>query len=229
MIILGLDALDKKMVEKFKCKNLMQLEYGKTDISDFKLPRTIVLWSSFLAGKNMEKKIPVKEQWKFNLKESETFFRFFNSYKAIDVPGFSHKQKLHEGERKLLKGFFHDENSLEDYDDIVWKIHKENKSEFFDSLGKFDIIMGYFNLADSIGHLSFGNEKKMKGVYDELESIVGGIEKNNIFTLIISDHGMKAVGKYGDHTKYGFYSCNQKLNLKKPKITDFFNLIKMMK
>ena len=74
MIILALDALDKNMVERFKCKSLMQLEYGESDISEFKLERTVVLWASFLTGKNMEKEIPVKGQWNFKLKKRQTFF-----------------------------------------------------------------------------------------------------------------------------------------------------------
>jgi hypothetical protein len=225
MIILGLDALDKDMVERFKCKNLMQLEYGETDISEFKLERTVVLWASFLTGKNMEKEISVKDQWNFKLKKSETFFNHFDSFKAIDVPAFSHKEKIHEKERKLMKGYFEDKNSIEDYDDVVWQIHKENKKEFLNSLGKVEVIMGYFNLADSIGHISFGNHKKMKIVYEELDSITKEIRDSDDFILIISDHGMKAVGMFGDHTRYGFYSCNQRLNLKKPKITEFIKLI----
>jgi hypothetical protein len=53
MIILGLDGLDLEMVRKFNCRNLMQVEFGQTDISDFNLERTVVLWASFLTGNNM--------------------------------------------------------------------------------------------------------------------------------------------------------------------------------
>jgi len=228
MIILALDALDKGMVERFNCKALMQLEYGETDISDFKLERTVVLWASFLTGKNMEKEIPIKGQWEFKLKESGTFFNFFDSYKAIDVPAFSLKE-CHDLERKFLKNYFKDKCNVEEYDKIVWKIHKENKRSFLESLNNFECLMCYFNLADAIGHLSFGFLDKMKIVYDDLDGIVKTVGKSDKFILIISDHGMKAVGRFGDHTKYGFYSCNQKLNLKKPKITEFFNLIKTIR
>ena len=228
MIILALDALDKNMVERFNCKNLMQLEYGETDISDFKLERTVVLWASFLTGKNMEKKIPIKGQWEFKLKESETFLNFFDSYKAVDVPAFSFKEN-HALERKLLKNYFKDECDVEEYDEIVWKNHKENEKEFLKNLNSFECLMCYFNLADAIGHLSFGILDKMKKIYNELDGIAKIARKNDEFILIVSDHGMKAVGRFGDHSKYGFYSCNQKLNLKKPKITDFFSLIKVMK
>ena len=230
ILILAMDGLDLKMVEKFKCKELMQSNFGNTDISDFTMERTVVLWASFLTGKNMENKIPIKGQWKFQLKKDETFFKSFNSFKAIDVPAFSFKQKNHEKERKFLAGFFKEKNSIEDYDEVVWKNHEENKNEFFEEIGKYEILMIYFNLADAIGHLSFGDEEKMKMVYEELNSIVRKTKKVYKETiLIISDHGMKSIGRFGDHTKNGFWSLNKKINLKKPKITDFYPLILKLK
>ena len=86
--------------------------------------------------------------------------------------------------------------------------------------------MGYFNLADSIGHLSFGISEKMRTVYDELENLAKEVKGSDDYILTISDHGMKAVGRYGDHTKNGFYSANRKLELKLPKITDFYKLLR---
>lgn len=229
MIILALDALDLNLVKKFDCKTLMQREYGQTNISDFSEPRTVVLWASFLTGKNMEAKIPLKTQWEFKLKPEETFLRFFNTFKAIDVPSFSFKQQNHAEERKLLKNYFHDKTTIEEYDAVIWKNNEENKKEFFDSIGKFDLVMGYFNLADAIGHLSFGIYNKMRQVYHELEQLSEEVKNSDNFILIISDHGMKAIGRYGDHTKNGFYSANQKLGLNLPKITDFYNLMRPTK
>ena len=229
MIILALDALDLNLVKKFNCENLMQKECGQTDISEFNLERTIVLWASFLTGKNMETKIPIKKQWEFQLKKEETFQKFFNSFKTIDVPAFSFKQENHREERRLLKNFFNDKTGVEEYDALVWKNHDENKKQFFDSLGKFDLVMGYFNLADAIGHLSFGILKEMKAVYKELEILAKEVRQSEDFLLIVSDHGMKAVGRYGDHTKNGFYSLNRKLNLNLPKITSFYSIIKRVK
>ena len=66
----------------------------------------------------------------------------------------------------------------------------------------------------------------MKKVYEELENLAGELKNSEQFTLIISDHGMKTIGRYGDHTMNGYYSTNRKLNLKLPKITDFHKLIK---
>ena len=229
MIILALDALDQNLVQDFKCKNLMQKEYGQTDISDFKEARTIVLWASFLTGKNMEARIPLKTQWEFKLDTEETFIKFFNSPKAIDVPSFSFKQENHAEERKLLKKYFDDKATIEEYDTIVWKFHEENKKEFFDSIDKFDLVMGYFNLADAIGHLSFGISEKMRATYYELDKLAKEVKDLDDFILVISDHGMKAIGRYGDHTKNGYYSANRKLGLNLPKITDFYNLMRPTK
>ncbi|MBD3247555.1 hypothetical protein GF378_02960, partial [Candidatus Pacearchaeota archaeon] len=50
IVILAIDALEYDKVEEFNCKNLKQEYYGKTDISEFSQPRTMVLWSSFMTG-----------------------------------------------------------------------------------------------------------------------------------------------------------------------------------
>jgi phosphopentomutase len=225
MIILALDALDLQQVKKYNCKHLLQKECGKTNLSDFKQPRTVVLWSSFLTGKNMESQIPIKTQWEFKVKPEQTFLKYFEKYKMIDVPAFSHKPS-HVKERELLKGYFEETATVEEFDEIVWRIHEGNKKEFFSALGKFDLIMGYFNLADSIGHLSFGITKKMARVYQELDELAEKIKEADDFILIISDHGMKAIGRFGDHSRNGFYSFNKKMGLSLPKITSFYDLIR---
>jgi len=239
MIILGFDALDFKMVKKFNCKNMMQLECGKTDITGFALERTVVLWASFLTGKNMENSIPVKGQWEFALPKNQTFFKFFDIIETIDVPAFSFRLGRHRKEHKLLAEFFENENKIEEFDKVVWGTHKDNKKDFIKvvkracsngELYRSTMVMGYFNLADAIGHLSFGDEKKMMKVYDELEKLTGLVkkitDKREEIILVVSDHGMKSVGRFGDHTKNGFYSFNKKLGVGTPKITDFFRIIK---
>lgn len=227
MIILALDALDLNMVTKYKCKNLMQTEYGQTSLAEFELERTVVLWASFLTGKNMEPEIPVKTQWEFRLRPDQTFFPFFKTHLAIDVPAFSLKERNHAEERRLLKKYFDEEAEVEEYDAIVWENHEENKKDFFGSLGQYDVVMGYFDLADAIGHLSFGLPEKMEKVYIELEQMAQELKTHSDdLILVISDHGMKPVGRYGDHSRNGFYSANRKMGLNLPKITDFYNIIR---
>lgn len=227
MIILALDALDLEMVERYGCKSLMQLEYGQTDISGFKLARTVVLWASFLTGRNMEDEIPVETQWEFKLDVGETFFRFFETYRAVDVPAFSLKEENHAEERRLLKAYFDDEATVEEYDEAVWRNHWENRKEFFSFMGRFDMVMGYFDLADAVGHLSFGVPGKMERVYMELEDLAEEVRSStDEFVLVVSDHGMKAVGRYGDHSRNGFYSSNNRLGLRLPGITEFHEVIR---
>ena len=44
------------------------------------------------------------------------------------------------------------------------------------------------------------------------------------FDIILSDHGMKEIGYFGDHSDYGFWSTNFK-DLGTPKITYFSKLM----
>lgn len=231
-MILGLDGLEYEYVKEFNCKNLMQTSFGKTDISEFSEPRTVVLWSSFLTGKNLEKRILAlgKEFWKFKLKTEETFFAKFKKWKAIDVPGFTYKYEKHQKEKELLKGFFDGNVSIKEYDKLAFENHKENKEEFFEELNKeYEIIMGYFALADVIGHLSFGIKLKMKVIYKELDEIAKEVREIGEKILVVSDHGMKAVGRFGDHAKSGFYSFNYDVKLRNPKITELYDEIKKLK
>ena len=71
-----------------------------------------------------------------------------------------------------MRKYFDDEISVEDFASVVWRNHEENKKDFFKSLDKHDLVMGYFDLADAIGHLSFGVAEKMREVYVELEAVV---------------------------------------------------------
>ncbi len=225
IVILALDGLEYEYVKEFNCKNLMQEKFGKTDISMFSEPRTIVIWSSFLAGKNLEKEIMQGDLWSFRLKPEQTFLSKFKKWKAIDMPGLNYREE-HKKERELLKGFFDKKNSIEDYDAAGFEIHRKNKEEFFEALDEnFDILVGYFALADVIGHLSFGIKPKMKIIYKELDDIAKKVRDKAEKVLIISDHGMKAIGRFGDHSEYGFWSTNFEVNLDKPKITEFRKLI----
>lgn len=225
IIILGLDGLEYEYVKEFKCKNLMQKNFGKTDISEFSEPRTVVLWSSFLTGKNMEKQA-LKDLWNFRVNVKQTFFSSFKKWHAIDVPGFTYIKERHEKEREMLKAFFDKKISVEEYDEIAFTNHKLAKEEFFEVIEKdFEILMGYFALADVIGHLSFGIKSKMKIIYKELDEIAKKARKKAEKLLIISDHGMRAIGRFGDHSNYGFYSISEEIDLKNPKITEFRKII----
>ena len=75
--VIEIDALEFSLVEDFDLPHLKQAHYGKTDISEFSEPRTMVLWSSFMTGKNMEAEILAKgdkEMWNVRISHEDTFF-----------------------------------------------------------------------------------------------------------------------------------------------------------
>ncbi len=105
--------------------------------------------------------------------------------------------------------------------------HRKIKQEFFKALDKgHDFVLGYFSVVDIIGHLNFGNNIMIKMLYKEMDDIAKTIkEKYNCPILVLSDHGMEAIGEFGDHSGYGFWSVNFNADLENPKITDFFKII----
>ena len=231
MIILAIDALEYTLVEEFNCSNLKQKFYGKTDIKEFSEPRTMVLWSSFMTGKNMEKEILAngdKEMWNTRLDLKDTFFGDFKNPKIIDLPGFSYVKEQHYQERVMLKNYFDAKTDEEKnkikiaYNNLVFEHHRKIKQEFSSALkGKHDFLLGYFSVADVIGHLNFGNRTMMRMIYKDLDEIAGTIDESFI---VLSDHGMEKVGVFGDHSNYGFWSTDFK-DLGNPKITDFKEII----
>ncbi|KUK43565.1 MAG: Uncharacterized protein XD72_2058 [Methanothrix harundinacea] len=230
--ILAIDALEYNLVEKYNCTHLKQRFYGKTDISEFSEPRTMVLWSSFMTGKNMEMEILAKgdqEMWNTRIDLEDTFFSNFENPVVIDLPGFSYDKAQHDKERELLKAFFDAGDTEEkgrirkEYNDHAFEHHRKIKVEFMDVLGHdHDFVLGYFSVADVIGHLNFGNNLMMKMIYRDLDDMAKDVDDTMI---VLSDHGMEAIGAFGDHSNYGFWSTDSK-NLGTPRIRDFSNLIK---
>jgi len=233
MIIFAIDALEIKLVEKYNCQYLKQKYYGRTNISDFSAPRTMVLWSSFMTGQNKEKEILAKgneAMWLVKQPLKNTFFSKFKKPMIIDLPGYNYDINQHHRQRKLLKEFFETtgasrEKIREEYNQQAFNHHRKIKEEFLKSLSQdYDLILGYFGLVDLIGHLNFGNPTMMKMIYQEVDEIASEIQKKEGKIIILSDHGMK--GKmFGDHSGYGFWSTNFK-DLNRPKITDFAEIIK---
>jgi len=99
---------------------------------------------------------------------------------------------------------------------------KEKVLELLDS--DWELFMVHFHIVDTIQHIWWHKEDYIAGLYEEMDKTVKEIKTKlpkNTFMLIVSDHGLLK----GDHTPYAFYSCNEPLNLKNPKITDFAEII----
>lgn len=172
-----------------------------------------------------------KEMWTTKLHVEDTFFSSFEAPKIIDLPGFNYQKAQHDLERRLLKEFFDAENEDEknnmrkEYNDHAFQHHRRIKQEFKNALnGNHDFVLGYFSVADVIGHLNFGNRVMMKMIYKDLDEIAGTIGDP---LIIVSDHGMEKIGMFGDHSGYGYWSTDS-IDLGTPKITDFAEIIKNM-
>jgi hypothetical protein len=228
IVVLAIDALEYELVEKFNCASLRQTFCGKTDISEFSEPRTMVLWSSFLTGENKEEEILARgkdEMWNTRYEATETFLKAFTNPLVIDLPGFSYDLEQHRQERELLKAYFDAEGDArqrvkEEYNNLAFEHHRKIKQEFTESLDAgHDFLLGYFSLADVIGHLNFDNMTMMRMIYRDFDDIAAGIKKGRDCRLfVLSDHGMKALGPYGDHSGYGFWSSDSE-DLGTPRLT----------
>jgi hypothetical protein len=229
IIVLAIDALEHSLVEEFNCENLKQQFYGKTNISEFSQPRTMVLWSSFMTGENKEREVLIdgdKEMWSKRWPIEQTFFANFKSPVVLDLPGFSYNLEAHEKSRELLKKFFSRDDIGEkdairrEYNQDAMTHHRKIKAEFLEALkGEHEFVLGYFSAIDVIGHLNFGNKFMMKLLYKEADELAKLATEKADKLLILSDHGMQGIGMFGDHSTYGFWSTNFK-DLGVPKIIE---------
>ena len=274
--ILALDALEYNLVEEFNLENIKQLEYGKIDVSAFKVLATPVIWASFISGLPPEKHgltIKAIPQWtnpameklrrlsikmqlgrikgkgkifellgfehrpfyertleEFRSRKIETLFSVIPNSKALSVPPY---QKWTDRQTQLLlRQAIENKEKMSVFEEHIWSIFEKKKEKCIKIIqkGNWNLFMTHFIPTDSLGHIFAGNLTKMFGIYLKAEELVEDVKKiieDETLLLIVSDHGMKPVGKgtYGEHSDHGFYSSNVKLNLVNPKITDFFDLI----
>lgn len=275
ILILGYDGLEPKLVDLFLCNSIMQKEHGKTDISEFNIALTPVLWGSFILGKNVEhhfvsskrsklagliKKFgeflegfphPIsdlkrklgrktkitsrvlgrsgKEGWDFDSKDyNPTIFDFVENSKALFVPTYSEWDPVKDG-RKVVGDVFTSKMEDKEYWDYIWENFYMKKEELLYSVEKdYNLLMCHIQIADSSGHRFFSDLKKMKKVYRKLDSLTKKVKEIwEDWILIVSDHGMERLGKFGTHSNldYGFYSSSKKFSLNSPKFTEFFDII----
>jgi len=231
IVVLAIDALEYDLVERFDCAHLRQQYCGKTDITEFSEPRTMVLWTSFMTGVNSERRVMAlgdREMWNLSLGIGETFFRGFRNPAIIDLPGFSYDLQQHARERELLRQYFEagspteKEIIREEYNRLAFEHHRKIKADFSRALSEnHDFVLAYFSVADVIGHLNFGNSVLMKMIYLDLDEIAATVKEEMI---VLSDPGMVKVGSFGDHSGYGFWSARDR-DLGTPKITDFCGIL----
>ncbi len=156
--------------------------------------------------------------------KKKTIFDNVGDSIGINIPSFSKKRSKETSMKEMIE----DKISDSEFQEGVWNCFKKTKKELLQNLDK-DLVMAWFGPADWMGHVYRGNMEVMKETYSVLNDLAGTV-KNRFdgLVLIVSDHGMKRLGNYGDHTdmNYGFYSSSVELGLKNPKMTDFYDIIK---
>lgn len=83
VLIIGLDALEYKLVEEYDLKNLKQIEYGKVDLllKENSEPLTPTIWCSFITGETPDVHgVVAIQKWKYSLLE-----KIYASLRSFDV------------------------------------------------------------------------------------------------------------------------------------------------
>lgn len=118
-----------------------------------------------------------------------------------------------------------------EYENVVWKNFQRKRGKMFRAMKEDDwnLMMAYFDFTDRLGHVYGGNRFKMLETYaiaDKLaEEVLKRLDSDEVFLLIVSDHGMKPAGRFGKHSNHGFWSSNRSLHVEDPTIMDFHDII----
>jgi len=166
----------------------------------------------------------------FRISQTETFFDIIPNAKALSVPPY--QEWIDPKTQLFLRQAIDNEEKLGAFEEHVLQIFERKRKKGLKTIkeGDWNLFMTHFMLTDLLGHIYAGNKTKMFGVYIKAEQLVEEVKEligDETLLLIVSDHGMKPIGKgtFGEHSDHGFYSSNFPLSLEKPKMTDFFPLI----
>lgn len=153
-----------------------------------------------------------------------TIFDYARHPVDIDVPCYS--QDAYEEERVALTYGLGNPIVERQVAEKAWKEFRGKKERVLEALNNnWDLFMVHFYLPDIIQHLFWYREDEIERLYREMDITAHDIEnrvRENGLILFVSDHGAER----GLHNRNAFYSCNQRVGLHNPKITDFANMIR---
>ena len=282
VIILGIDAIEYDLIEKWDLKNFKQKEYGKTILPLYpnQEPATEIIWPCFITGKEPEEMgysslnvyakslrpiisliYPVISKLFFDFKTKNgtqkkqlTWPILYGCIMLLKKVGLIHKPTKEDiksdtiFDNKQIKSIhlhipIFDKDDFPEYRKEIIKVISKKlyhpiiemklKNEFtqrlkevYDCVNKnnWQLFMQYFYVLDGVQHIFYRNSKKIAKFYlmfDEFIKKLTEIIDDETLLLIVSDHGLKK----GIHTPYGFYSVNNKLGLKNPRLIDFREII----
>jgi predicted AlkP superfamily pyrophosphatase or phosphodiesterase len=106
--------------------------------------------------------------------------------------------------------------------------HMKRKDKTFEFLedGDFALLMSHFHKSDFMQHLYGFNEGKERELYREFDNLARKILEyttEDDLVIFCSDHGLEE----GSHRRQAFYSANRDLEVDKPHITDFRDILNM--
>jgi len=244
VLVLAFDGLEYNHVHIYQPKHLVQKEYGRVEI--FQPSATPVMWASFITGLTPQQhKVPLEGLPRVLLsKDIPTIFDHAEKPVYTDIPSLGpypywdpkYGETLREAIKKgpWSREFFEAEALGE-------QLYQEQREQCLEKVREgWDLFMAHFLFTDYFGHL-YGNVLRMKRVIQMVDNTVreikSKVDMSDVFLLIVSDHGIRAArkdeewgeglkGRGGRHSRHGFYSSNITLKLNRPKLTDFFPIIK---
>jgi len=157
----------------------------------------------------------------------------------LTIPGYNETHDkyastlLRKGIDELIKNNRFGKYSIE-YEKYISKIHFERKKKFLKSLkhdyDTYDIWFFYTDYLDALPHLFISDKIRMMKYYFEIDQLVSEVHKRvseDTIIFVVSDHGMKKVGRLGDHSDYGFWSVSADITIgENPKPSDFHRIWK---
>lgn len=178
------------------------------------------------AGKALEKTginrtNRVRESLNYKEMGIRTFLDTYDS-RAISVPTYNFDEINQEIGPKMVR-FLKGEG--ENPEPEIRRVYEDRKERFLSSLaGEQRVVMAHFWALDLIQHMYHDDQGKVREWYEEFSKLVNETREKMDkadYLIIVSDHGQ--IG--GEHTPYGFYSCNKRLRIGNPRLIDIKDLI----
>lgn len=156
-----------------------------------------------------------------------TIFDYASKPIVVDVPSYNESPDT----RSRYSGAM--DRGIEAYENEIWRVHKERVGRIMDALdAEWDLFMAWIDIADQMGHISFGNKLKMLKTYTRLDTLAQRIWQNlpnGTLFLIVSDHGMQlSINGYPEHSKRAFYSFNMDVEWRPQSILDYANFLRSL-
>jgi len=231
LIIFAVDGMGHNLLGQYHLQHLSLNYNGITDISEFSMSRTVVLWSSFLTGRNMEADVLGSDnQWAFTVDCEDTFLGTFQDPYVIDLPGYNYDVEGHGIIKEMMISLLSEEDipgGLARYNSTAIDLYLKYRAEFYTALtGGHDLILWYIGATDEIGHLNMGDEETMRRCYAHIEAeVLCRKLAGTSHLMVISDHGMNVVGRYGDHDDNNGYWATTWADLGIPRVTQMRYII----